>query len=455
MYQLRSLLSSLSFAVVIIFCASISDVLSQTNFGRVELPPDFEVNGAGQDVDTITFWETPDPTQTLMFVTAKASQLVEVWQYPFVDNEMQPLRHSSFGSGTRVNGVVFDQERDELYVVTSAPVSTVSVFSYPGGEFKREIIKGDHDLRSEPNIDIYFRSNGERRIYVTADNIVYVYNGETGQELFDFEPSTSIETVIADEYYQRLYIPDEKTRKGVFVFNPDGTPYSQDGKQVFGGGDIFQSDEEGILLYTFPSNGTSDNGAGFIVISDQKSDQTDFEFFDRQTWEHLGTLNVEGVSNTDGIASTQRTLPDYPLGLFACINDDGTTVGLGWHTIFAATGLSDGGGDGAATGSVSGQVFDDATNQPLEAAIVQLRQSGQVRFEASSSATGFYEVKNVSAGNYDLVCSKSGFESLTMSISLEEGQDLPGQDFFLISNTDLIPPSPPANVRVTIDQKNN
>jgi hypothetical protein len=83
----------------------------------------------------------------------------------------------------------------------------------------------------------------------------------------------------------------------------------------------------------------TDNGSGFIVVSDQIGTQTEFEFFDRESWRHLGTLKIKGVSNTDGIASYQKMLPDYPLGIFAAINDDSTTVGVGWDVIFSEMGM--------------------------------------------------------------------------------------------------------------------
>ncbi len=425
---------------------------AQSSFGRVSVKPAFELDGVGQDIDTITFWETPDPEQTLLFVSAKASQLVEVWKFPFVGNEQAPLRHSSFGSGTRVNGVIFDQEKDRLYVATSKPASTVSVFSFPGGIFEREFIQGAHDLRSEPNLDLYFGNNGERRAYVTADNIVYVYNAETGEALFDFKPTTSVETVIADEFYDLLYIPDEKTGKGIFVFNPDGTPHSRNGQDHFGGGGIFDSDEEGLLLYTYPSDGSSDDGSGFIVVSDQKSDQTDFEFFDRQTWEHLGALNVDDVSNTDGIASTQRSLPGYPLGLFVCINNDGTTVGVGWDVILEATGL---GPEDRGTGAtISGKIQVANSTQSVDNATVRLVQSGQVRLETRSVADGSYELRNIPAAVYDLVASKPGFADSSQPVSVSEGQNLTNQNLQLAPLADVTPPAPPKNVQATSEQNN-
>ena len=94
------------------------------------------------------------------------------------------------------------------------------------------------------------------------------------------------------------------------------------------------------MVYTCGVDGVSDDGRGLIVVSDQRADQTDFEFFDRENWTHLGSVRLAGVSNTDGIGSTQRPLPNDPLGVFAAINNDATTVLVGWDTILDATGLS-------------------------------------------------------------------------------------------------------------------
>jgi DNA-binding beta-propeller fold protein YncE len=307
-------------------------------FGLITLSPAFEVKGQGRDIDSIAFWEAPDPTHTLMLVTAKANQLIEVWQYPFTGKQLAPLRHSSFAD-SQVNGVAVHQESGQVYVAVSAPASTVSVFSLPQLEFVRGLIRGSINLKIEPNIALLKHRNGQLWAYVSADKVVYMYNAATGEALGSFRPAKGLETMVADHHYQVIYIPDENRKTGVYAYNPDGSPHRRNGTHRFGA-DAFKKDAEGIVLYTCPSDGRSDNGSGLIVVADQQSKRTDFEFFHRQTWAHLGTLRIEGVANTDGIASTQRALPDYPLGLLAAVNNDTSTVGLGWHTIFQATGLS-------------------------------------------------------------------------------------------------------------------
>ena len=299
---------------------------------------DFELDGKGTNVDSIAFWETPKAEDLLMFTTAKGNQLVEVWQFPFENNEQTPLTHPSFGpAGTRVNGIVVDQEKELLYVSISRPQSTVSVFALPSLAYSGGFVDGAVDLQDEPNIDLLSHTNGETWAYVSSEQSLYIHNSETGEFLDQFQPEKGLETILADDLQQILYIPDENDRTGIYAYHPDGTPYPKNGRNQFGS-DAFQSDAEGIALYRCPPTGP-DDGRGLIVAADQINSQSEFEFFDRQTWEHLGTLLIDGVANTDGIASTQQALPGYPLGIFAAINDDTSTVGVGWDKVFKAMGI--------------------------------------------------------------------------------------------------------------------
>ena len=305
-----------------------------TNFGSVSVSPAFELDGAGNNIDSIAFWEAPDPTNTLMFVTGKGNDRLEVWEYPFVSNE---LPYVSFPSN--INGVVVDQESDLLYVSDR----TVSVFFLPGlqqmGQFGHGIIGV-----GENNLDLLKETGGRTVVYVSDDHNVYRFDAATSNYLGSFAPTvSSIETVLADDFYQLIMVPEEQGPEGdpgVYVYRPDGTPFEMNGTNRFGNNGEFDSDEEGIVLYTFPSSGVGDDGTGFIIVSDQRSTQTDFEFFDRVTWAHLGRVRIDGVSNTDGIASTQRPLPGYPLGLFAAVDNDGTVVCVGWHVILEAIGYT-------------------------------------------------------------------------------------------------------------------
>lgn len=308
-------------------------------FGAVELPPAFALNGSGTTIDSLAFWEAPAPEDTLLLVTAKGNQRVEVWQYPFEGQELPALRHASFGTDTKVNGVVVDQARDLAFIAVSEPASTVSVFRLPDLGFVKEIVAGAENLRGEPNLVLLDRLGGAQRLYVSADDVVYVYDPETGAAMGDFEPSRGLETMAADPVDQVIYIPDENDRSGVYAYDPAGKPWERDGSAAFGTNDIFDADAEGIVLYTCPADGRSDDGSGLILVADQKKGGTDFEVFERRTWDHLGAFQLEGVSNTDGVASTQQALPGYPLGLFVAVDNDASVAGVGWDRILEATGL--------------------------------------------------------------------------------------------------------------------
>jgi hypothetical protein len=304
----------------------------------VELRPDFELAGAGENVDSLAFFEAPDPAQTLLFVTAKGNQRVEVWRHPFAGSEQAPLEHPSFGSGTQVNGIAVDQERRSLYVAVSAPASTVAVFSLPDLAFQGELGRGALDLGSEPNLALLRRPDGARWLYVSSDAEILVLDAKSGAEIARWKPAAGLETMVADDRDQLIYVPDENGGSGVHAYEPLGAP-RRGGPNPLGAG-LFDEDAEGILLYRCAPDAAGDDGEGFLVVADQRSDQTEFEVFDRRSGRHLGAFRLAGVANTDGIASTQRPLPGWPQGVFAAIDDDRSTAVIGWDRILAATGLA-------------------------------------------------------------------------------------------------------------------
>lgn len=266
-----------------------------------------------------------------MFVTSKGNASIEVYRYPF------EAQLKTIACGQASNGVWVDQERDVLYI-TMRRASDVCAYDLPGLEANPSLsfttaATGDD---SEPNLTMLNLPGGQSRIYVSYDDEVFFHDAGTGEALGSFTPSEGLETMYGDDYYRVIYIPDENGRSGVYIYDQDGNPAGP----KFGDSSIFESDAEGIWVYKCPSSGTVDNGEGLIVVSDQKDDLTDFEVFDRKTKAHLGKINISGVSNTDGIAITQQASPAYPLGLLAVIADDTSTVGVGWDTILAKTGLS-------------------------------------------------------------------------------------------------------------------
>lgn len=311
-----------------------SDPIHLEPFGTIMLDESeiqFDVDGDGRNVDSIAFWEASAPAESLMFVTSKGNEFIEVYQYPF----QSQLREISCGDES--NGVWVDQHRDVLYI-TQRDSNNVCAYDLPSLDenstlsFRTAATGGD----SEPNLAMLNLPDGQSRIYVSYDDMVYYHNAETGEPVGQFEPSEGLETMYGDDYYQVLYIPDEGNRSGVYQYDPDGNLAGS----AFGDRSIFDSDAEGISVYRCLSATDEDTGEGLIVVADQRGRSTDFEVFHRRTKQHLGTINIPGVNNTDGIAITQQGSPEYPLGLLAVIDDDTSTVGVGWESILPKTGLS-------------------------------------------------------------------------------------------------------------------
>lgn len=203
-------------------------------------------------------------------------------------------------------------------------------------KFKFQFIAGKSNLGIEPNLCLLKRPDGKTWIYVTSKDTIYIHDAHTGTEIKRMPQMMSGEPIFADNFYQVIYIPDEHDRTGIYAYTPDGQPFLKNGSNRFGNREIIQNDAEGIWIYSLPDKGDRDFGKGFIILSDQREDITEFEFFDRQTWEHLGTIRLNGVNNTDGIASTQTRWSDCPAGLFVAIDDDRSTAGIGWGKILEA-----------------------------------------------------------------------------------------------------------------------
>ena len=292
---------------------------------------EFDVRGDGENVDSIAFWEASAAAQSLMFVTSKNNPSIEVYQYPF------EAQLTTISCGDASNGVWVDQENDILYI-TERDSSNVCAYDLPALNTNDALsfTTAATSNQSEPNLTILNLQNGESRIYVSYDNTVYFHDAGTGKSLGQFTPSEEVETMYGDDFYQLIYIPDERRPTGIYSYDADGNPAGL----PFGVPPIFERDAEGVSVYKCTSTGGDDNGEGLIVVSDQKGDMTDFEVFNRKTKVHLGTINISGVNLTDGIAITQQSSPEYPFGLLVVIDDDTSAIGIGWDTILEKTGLS-------------------------------------------------------------------------------------------------------------------
>ena len=89
-----------------------------------------------------------------------------------------------------------------------------------------------------------------------------------------------------------------------------------------------------------------------------------------------------------------------------------------------------------------------ASAQQILDATVQLKSGSSVRYETRSDASGRYGFDNIAAGTYTLVCRKNGFEDWSGNVTVNDGQQIFGQNISLAPITDSDAPAPPKNVKV-------
>lgn len=98
--------------------------------------------------------------------------------------------------------------------------------------------------------------------------------------------------------------------------------------------------------------------------------------------------------------------------------------------------------------SLSGTIFEAATNQPLASATVQLKVGEQVQAETTANASGAYAFANVAPGSYTLAALKSGYNLATQTLTLVAGQNVANRNLSLTKTIvpDTTPPPAPGNL---------
>lgn len=204
------------------------DALALAPFGTVSVVPDMMLDGTGTNIDSPEFWEAPNAEDTLLLVSAKGNDLVEVWKYPFVGTELPPLRLAP-----TPNGLDVDQDRDML-IVGDSQERIIRVHSLPDQAFVRTIGKGEIGS-GETNIDILDRE-GKKWVFVSESHAVKAFDLDSGALLSSFEPQVeSIEEILADSFSQTIYVPEEEgiasdviRNGGIVAYTPSGSPLPSD-----------------------------------------------------------------------------------------------------------------------------------------------------------------------------------------------------------------------------------
>jgi myo-inositol-hexaphosphate 3-phosphohydrolase len=287
-------------------------------------PTNFELDGPGVNVDDSCFWVDPaDSTRSFVFVTTKASGLVEVF-----DLVTGAFVASIPGFGRPNNCAV----EGDLLLTTDKDASTVRMHHLPDlapvGTF-------GSDLHDPEGIDVLHTPDGKTLVYVTDsfDASVHVYDLASGGLVRTFATGfgLAIEPVATDDVYQRVFIArEEGGGHGFGVFTPEGALIGEMHAP------IFSRDTEGMALYKC-------DAGGYLVASDQQSDATEFEVFERVSLAHIGTFNVsDGAGDfsdsTDGLDILQKPVPGFPNGVLAACDGCGAKLPdemdvVGWDAI--------------------------------------------------------------------------------------------------------------------------
>lgn len=301
---------------------------------ETNLPPD----GNGT-MDSVAIWVAPDPSQSLLFMTDKSRDYLEIHD-PVSNTYLSRIGGTGSGNGqlNYPNGVgvaygvntglglkdvVFAVERDNARVSAFSLPEQTFIGSFGAGQVGEPYGIAFYWQGSQLQAWVTDNDGSQDRTYVF--DIVATATGITGTLNFSFVTAGTLESLVIDPVSQHALLCDEAAGN-VMVYDLQGNFI-----QRFGAG-LFVDDPEGIVIYD------TGGGAGYIIVADQNASPTQFEVFDRQTYQHLGNFTGP-TTGTDGIALTQRALPNLPSGSFYAIDSDRTTHAYSWAAIANAMGL--------------------------------------------------------------------------------------------------------------------
>jgi 3-phytase len=303
------------------------------------------------NIDSPAVWHGPNGEHWLL-ATAKEGDVIVV-----NDAATGALIRRVGGAGTaagqleRPNGIAV---LDSLLFVVERDNRRLQVLSLPDfrslGTYGSDVLKYPYGITAHKDGDAY-------RLYVT-DN--YELPGEQippdsllGERVHRFDVQLSgngldvrhagsfgdtsgrgilriVESLYADPAHDRLLIAEEEEpRSHIKVYDLSGRYTGHEIDSTY-----YPHQAEGIALYT------CSNRDGFWVTTDQGEDVNQFHVFDRGSLAHVGSFEIEGVLNTDGIALTQQSFGPFKGGVFYAVHDDGNVAAATWQDIAQSLNLT-------------------------------------------------------------------------------------------------------------------
>lgn len=326
-------------ALIFISCGSenknVKENIKEEEKGLLLLKPDVLSNWNEEDnIDSPAFYQ--DKTGSYIVATAKSTHQLVVYN---AINGQEIKRIGSLGSGLgqfdRPNGIWI---YGDLCFVVERNNKRIQVLKLP--DFEPILTFGEDKLLKPYGLTV-FRKDGRYNIYITdnyefekdiipADSLLgkrvlhytFAYNDNyiLDLEFKKYIGATSgegilkvVESIHADPVNDNLLIAEELEGKGntcIKIYDLDGNY-----KKTIGL-DIFESQAEGLALIRCGKK-------GYWVSTDQSHDKNIFHFFDRITFELVGSFESDGLTNTDGIWVTQDSFEEYSQGAFIAVNNDG------------------------------------------------------------------------------------------------------------------------------------
>lgn len=303
---------------------------------ETQVPP----TGHGE-LDTPAVWVAPNPAQSLLLVTDKTEDWIEIHD-PIQNLYLGRLGGPGTAPGklSRPNAVTVAYgvptvagPLDVMFVV-ERDNHRVTAFYLPYGLYLGSI--GNANLSQPmgialhwegPQLQLWVTDIGPSPQRVVVFDVTQTPTGIGGvvNRTIPVPGSTVLESIVIDPVHRRALICDESARD-VMIYDLNGTFQGR-----FGSG-RFVDDPEGIVIYD------TGNGDGYVIVTDQVATPVQWEVFDRRDYRFL--LQFTGTTaGTDGIALVQRALPNFPQGSFFAVHSDRAVHAYDWRDIAAATGL--------------------------------------------------------------------------------------------------------------------
>ncbi|MBL3657859.1 phytase [Fulvivirga sediminis] len=319
-----------------------------------KVTPDVTTELVKHDTDDPAIWINPEnPEESLIVGTDKGGDDGDGALFVF-NLEGKILRDKTIENIARPNnvdiayGLNLNGKATDIAVCTERYTNSLRIFSLP--EMKPvdnggiEIFKGE-ELRGPMGISMY-TDPATGNIYAIAGRkdgpkdgtYLWQYlleddgNGNVKGTLvrkFGSYAGREIEAIAVDSEKGYVYYSDEGVGVKKYYAHPDSSNVEL---ALFGNGDLFTEDNEGISIYKH------DDGTGYIIVSDQAANI--FHFFTREgsngnPHEHKLVKSLYASTlESDGNEVTSVAIGEkYPEGFFVAMSDDKTFQIYDWRKV--------------------------------------------------------------------------------------------------------------------------